>query len=78
MPQTAEPFAPFETARLRLRCVVEYDAQTLSALMTPAISALVATWHTVGTPVAMTALAFALGLLVIPLAVETRGERLPS
>jgi hypothetical protein len=32
---------------------------------------------TLGTPVALTAIAFALGLLVIPMAVETRGERLP-
>ncbi len=33
---------------------------------------------TLGTPVALTAIAFALGLLVIPFAVETRGERLPA
>ncbi len=33
---------------------------------------------TLGVPVALTALAFALGLLVIPMAVETRGERLPT
>jgi MFS family permease len=33
---------------------------------------------TLGTPVALTAVAFALGLLVIPLALETRGERLPA
>ena len=33
---------------------------------------------TLGTPVALTAIAFALGLLVIPLAVETRGETLPA
>src|SRR5271168_1091401 len=31
-----------------------------------------------GIPVAMTALAFALGLLLIPLAAETRGQRLPG
>jgi MFS family permease len=31
-----------------------------------------------GTPVAMTAIAFALGLLLIPFAVETRGQRLPT
>ncbi len=33
---------------------------------------------TLGVPVAWTALAFVLGLLVIPWAIETRGERLPS
>jgi MFS family permease len=33
---------------------------------------------TLGTPVALTALAFALGLLVVPMAVETRGEVLPT
>ena len=33
---------------------------------------------TLGAPVALTAVAFAVGLLVIPLALETRGERLPS
>jgi MFS family permease len=31
-----------------------------------------------GTPVAMTSIAFALGLLLIPLGVETRGQRLPA
>jgi MFS family permease len=31
-----------------------------------------------GTPVAMTAIAFAIGLLLIPFAVETRGEHLPA
>jgi hypothetical protein len=33
---------------------------------------------TLGVPVALTSVAFALGLLVIPLAVETKGERLPA
>ena len=33
---------------------------------------------TLGIPVALTALAFALGLLVVPFALETRGERLPA
>jgi hypothetical protein len=31
-----------------------------------------------GIPVALTALAFGLGLLVIPFALETRGQRLPE
>ncbi len=38
----------------------------------------VQTMGTLGTPVALTALAFALGILVVPLAVETRGETLPG
>jgi hypothetical protein len=33
---------------------------------------------TLGTPVAWTALAFALGLLIIPLAHETTGKTLPE
>jgi hypothetical protein len=33
---------------------------------------------TLGMPVALTALAFALGILVIPFAMETRGETLPA
>ena len=33
---------------------------------------------TLGTPVALTAIAFALGLLVIPLALETKGQALPE
>jgi MFS family permease len=33
---------------------------------------------TLGTPVALTAIAFGVGLLVIPFAVETRGQRLPD
>ena len=34
--------------------------------------------RTLGTPVAFTALAFGLGILIIPLATETKGERLPG
>ena len=41
------------------------------------LGALVAAMHTIGTPVALTAVSFALGILIVPLAVETRGERLP-
>ena len=43
-----------------------------------ALGALVATMGTIGTPVALTAVAFAIGLFIIPMAIETRGERLPS
>jgi MFS family permease len=43
-----------------------------------ALAAGVQSMGTLGIPVALTAIAFALGLLVIPLAVETRGERLPA
>ncbi len=43
-----------------------------------ALAAGVQSMGTLGTPVALTALAFALGHLVVPLARETRGERLPA
>jgi hypothetical protein len=33
---------------------------------------------TLGTPVAWTGLAFGVGILVIPLAIETRGQELPD
>lgn len=42
------------------------------------LGALVASMGTIGTPVAITAVAFAIGLLIIPMSVETRGERLPT
>jgi MFS family permease len=41
------------------------------------IAAMVRGLGTLGTPVALTAIAFGIGLLVIPLALETRGEELP-
>ncbi len=41
------------------------------------LAASVASMGTLGTPIALTAIAFALGLLVIPFARETRGEILP-
>ena len=43
-----------------------------------ALGALVAEMHTIGTPVALTAIAFVAGLVIIPMAVETRGETLPA
>ena len=43
-----------------------------------ALAAMVAGMHTIGTPVALTAIAFVVGLAIIPMAVETRGERLPA
>ncbi len=42
------------------------------------LGALVTVMHTIGTPVAMTAIAFAIGIALVPLAVETRGETLPA
>jgi len=42
------------------------------------VGALVSHMGTLGKPVAYTAVAFAIGLLVIPFAVETRGEALPE
>jgi MFS family permease len=35
-------------------------------------------YHTIGTPVALTALGFVLGLFLLPFGVETKGEELPS
>ena len=43
-----------------------------------ALGGLVASMGTIGTPVALTAVAFVVGLLILPFAVETRGEVLPS
>jgi MFS family permease len=43
-----------------------------------ALGAAVQNMGTLGTPVAFTAFAFGLGLLIIPFAVETRGETLPN
>ena len=43
-----------------------------------ALAAGVQSMGTLGTPVALTAIAFAVGLLVVPFALETRGWRLPA
>ena len=43
-----------------------------------ALGALVTVMHTIGTPVALTAIAFVVGIALVPFAVETRGETLPS
>ena len=42
------------------------------------LGAMVLRMGTLGTPVALTAIAFAIGLLIIPFAVETTGQSLPS
>ncbi len=42
------------------------------------LGALVSRMGTLGKPVAFTAIAFAIGLLVIPFATETRGKVLPD
>ena len=38
----------------------------------------VAAMGTLGTPIALTSIAFAVGLLIIPFARETRGQTLPD
>jgi len=43
-----------------------------------ALGAMVLHWGTLGTPVALTAIIFVLGLLIIPFSPETRGEVLPN
>ncbi len=50
----------------------------LAAGVNFAIGGLVSHMETLGKPVAFTAIAFGIGLLVIPFAVETRGEVLPE
>ena len=42
------------------------------------LAALVASMHTIGIPVALTAVAFLVGIAIVPLAIETRGETLPT
>jgi MFS family permease len=42
------------------------------------VGAGVASMHTIGTPVAITSIAFLIGLLLLPLAEETRGKELPA
>lgn len=39
-----DTLSPIETLRLRLRCVEDRDAESLSALMTPSVSRWVASW----------------------------------
>jgi MFS family permease len=43
-----------------------------------AIASMVLRMGTLGTPVALTAIAFGLGILIIPLAIETTGQTLPE
>jgi uncharacterized iron-regulated membrane protein len=42
------------------------------------LAAMVLHLGALGTPVALTAIAFGLGLLIIPFAIETKGESLPE
>ena len=42
------------------------------------VGAGVAYYHTIGTPVALTSLAFLVGLLLLPFGKETKGEPLPA
>jgi MFS family permease len=42
------------------------------------VGAGVSYYHTIGTPVALTAIAFGIGLLLLPFGKETKGERLPA
>jgi MFS family permease len=42
------------------------------------VGAGVSYYHTIGTPVALTSIAFVIGLLLLPLGKETRGEPLPA
>ena len=42
------------------------------------VGAMIRSFGTLGTPVALTAVAFAIGLLLLPFATETKGKPLPS
>ncbi len=48
------------------------------AAITFLVGAGVARFGSIGVPVALTAIAFAIGLLLLPLGVETRGQPLPA
>lgn len=50
----------------------------IGAIVTFVIGAMVNGMGTLGTPVALTAIAFVIGLFIIPAAVETKGEVLPE
>lgn len=50
----------------------------LGAIATFAIGAMVSGMHTLGTPVALTAIAFVIGIFIIPAGKETRGGVLPE
>ncbi len=50
----------------------------LAAGITFLVGAGVARMHTIGTPVALTSIAFLVGLALLPLAIETKGKELPA
>ncbi|MCU1237554.1 MAG: major facilitator superfamily 1 [Candidatus Solibacter sp.] len=50
----------------------------LAAGITFLVGAGVSRMHTIGTPVALTSIAFLVGLALLPLAVETKGKELPA
>ena len=50
----------------------------LAAIVNYFVGAGVAHYHTIGTPVAMPAVAFAVGILLLPFGEETRGQPLPA
>jgi len=42
------------------------------------VGAAVSHYHTIGMPVALTSIAFIIGLLLLPLGKETKGQPLPA
>lgn len=58
-------------------CVATSVGRFIGAGVNFLIAGAVHDMGTLGTPVALTAIAFGLGLLIIPFAIETRGENLP-
>jgi hypothetical protein len=53
-------------------------AQFVGAGITFLVGAGVTHFHTIGTPVALTSIAFLVGLLLLPFGEETRGQVLPT
>ena len=66
-PSDAAKMAAYGTGLLSIGAIVNFG-------LTGAVAAI----GTLGTPIALAAIAFAVGLLIIPLATETRGEVWPE
>ena len=59
-------------------CVLHIGGRFIGAGVNFGIGAMVLHMKTLGTPIALTAIAFVIGLVLIPFAPETRGEELPQ
>ena len=59
-------------------CVFNLNRTLCRRGITFLVGAGVSHFHTIGTPVALTSLAFIVGLLLLPFGKETKGESLPA